>query len=213
MSVYNYSPVDGVFLVKVEGTGKGGEPSPEGMKNEITLSFNEKKRLSDAWDPVSVNVLSYNPRGLKKKLIHADFLTSTFSSLCLTQNAYEKLKDFIEPYGELLPLKCEEENLWVLNVTNIIDAIDFERSIPYPDCETGNYDYPNFYRFAFKQDIIKNAPVFRLPQPLITRTFFTDIFLQKIRDENLTGINFRLEWDGTKETEEKFRAQLNFPKK
>lgn len=99
------------------------------------------------------------------------------------------------PYGELLPLRCHEESFWVLNVTNIVDALDLEKS-EIINRETMADSTPSVFKHAFKIDALTDVPIFRVPQTTVSETFFTKAFTDEIGKHGLTGFGWRTEWDG-----------------
>lgn len=49
-------------------------------------------------------------------------------TIILNKKAYQALKDFLLPFGQLLELDCQGEIEYFYNVTNLLPCIDYERS-------------------------------------------------------------------------------------
>jgi hypothetical protein len=62
------------------------------------------------------------------KLPMPDIIRFNASALAYSEKAVNVLKDVLEESGELLEFEYEDEKWWVHHVTNIVNAIDFEKS-------------------------------------------------------------------------------------
>ncbi|MBD9641411.1 hypothetical protein IB277_34505 [Ensifer sp. ENS07] len=106
----------------------------------------------------------------------------------LKKPAVEALAPVLTRYGQLLPLKGED--VWLFNVTNVLDALDKERSsVVYFD----DGDILDIERYVFKMEIIGSAEIFKLP----TRgssVFVTDCFVTRVRDLGMRGVSFAPLW-------------------
>lgn len=58
----------------------------------------------------------------------ADLSYLIAGSITLNEKAYQALKDFLLPFGQLLELDCDGEVEYFYNVTNLLPCIDYERS-------------------------------------------------------------------------------------
>ncbi|MEN9868062.1 MAG: hypothetical protein RL748_3652 [Pseudomonadota bacterium] len=58
----------------------------------------------------------------------ADISYLSAGSLILNQKAFDVLRDFLLPFGQLLELDCQGEIEYFYNVTNLIECIDQSRS-------------------------------------------------------------------------------------
>lgn len=166
------------------------------------LWFNEKKSVAANWIPVEVEIDWYNSydKKKKKKLLPADFPSHFLGSLIMSKHAADSLRDYLEPYGELLPLKCDEAEFWVLNVLKEVDALDKERSRPiYEDSESKPPFLPIGKQigildpYAFFTEHLNNIDLFRVPDH---RGFYlTENFVKKVESLGLTGLKVRRVFD------------------
>jgi hypothetical protein len=91
-------------------------------------------------------------------------------------------------YGQLVPLRGEK--VWLLNVTNVIDALDKERSrIVYFD----DGDILAIEKYAFDADKIGTAEVFKLPMRA-SPVFVNDVFVDRVRNAGLRTVSFKPRW-------------------
>jgi len=112
-------------------------------------------------------------------------------ALVMGEKAMVCLSSFLRPFGELLPLESNEGRYWILNVTRVVDALDLEMSEWLPVEGAA----PILWRPAFKQEVLKNEAVFRLPSKFRkSQTYFTQLLVDEISRHRLTGFDTREVW-------------------
>lgn len=175
---------------------------------DIMLYENRKKRI-EVWDFIdSLNgeskINNYTPIKVKKinkkgNLLNVTYLTSGL--LVIDEQTVSVLKKYIDLYGELLPLDLKEKDkqLYIFNVTNVVDCLDEEKSELriFTNC-IGNVRKP-----VFKKELIGSNAIFKIPRHGIGFTFINDNLKEYIEKSNLEGFNFKLVWDS--ESDEKYR--------
>ncbi|GGG18419.1 imm11 family protein [Paenibacillus aceti] len=110
----------------------------------------------------------------------------------------EKAVRLLEPYlnsnAELLPLQHPSKAYYAVNVTRIIDALDYENSvIEYVKGRPHLID--QVHRFVFKLDVIQEHAIFKIPEYKSLRIFVTDTFKDAVEANGLKGFTFELLWD------------------
>ena len=99
---------------------------PVSDKDYDLFDFDGTTRAA-SWKPVRMERLKISDRG--RRLKPADLpVGATSSIMFLGRRAKERIGSYLERYGELLPLACDEGEFWVLNVTSIADALDEKAS-------------------------------------------------------------------------------------
>lgn len=194
MKIYSMSASDDYFGLHQ----KTVNPDP----SSPLLWFNDKKSVAANWIPVEVEIEWYNfyDKKKKKKLAPADFPSHSLGSIIMSKHAAESLRDYLPPYGELLPLRCNEAEFWVLNVLKEVDALDKERSSPlYKETEKR----PPFLPigepigistpYAFFTERLENIDLFRVPE--LRGFFISENFVKKVESLGLTGLKVRCEFD------------------
>jgi hypothetical protein len=85
----------------------------------------------------------------------------------------------LEGRGELLPLECKEGDYFILNVTNVVDALDEEKSkiVRFPDGKK----IMDIKDFVFMPSKLKNVDILKLPQQPLGQVFVTDKFVELVR--------------------------------
>ena len=162
----------------------------ESLDNDIESGVSVKTR----WQPLLVKKKS------PKK--DADIMDlSPYLSMVVTKRA----KDIFEPlFGdkvEFLPLINPEDELYVLNVLNVIDALDFKKSdvsISYYEDEnwedTDEIKSASFYEpSVFKKKLIEKEYLFKIPYN--HRILFTENFKNLCYEHNIEGMTIGDEFD------------------
>lgn len=114
-------------------------------------------------------------------------LVPTFSS-----NAVRELEDLLTPHGELLPVRAKRGEFYVFNVTNVVDALDENRSELERFTSSGRV--MRIRRFVFRPDAVAGQTIFKIPQMIRSLVLVTDQFRQRVEDRRLTGFVFERLW-------------------
>jgi hypothetical protein len=141
--------------------------------------------MSREWE--SVYVEEIKPNGKKFDI----------SKLCtnpvFSEKAVLMLKNMLNDKVEVLPYSNKKEHYYAINVINMIDCVDLEKSEVIWD-----YEYnivKEIKRFVFIEEKVRNQVIFKIPQYKGTRVFVTDTFRDKVIETNLTGFKFYEVWD------------------
>ncbi len=154
---------------------------------EILASLGGSSRLND-WKPVSMKRLTEDDHG--RPLRQSDFPSMGLYIPLFRRRAADALRDFLAPFGELLPLDYTDGELFVLNVTRVIDALDMERSdvVMFP----GGTDIMMVRRFVFRPEVVHGVHVFKVPQ--IETVFVDEEFVDLVKQSGLEGAGFKRLW-------------------
>jgi hypothetical protein len=172
--------------------------APEGYEMvtpEADEAFDVIRRLDgtskkNSWTPFKVRLVTVDDKA--RPLSESDFLELAANAPVLRQRAVDAVGHLLQSEAELLPLWCDTASLWLLNVLNVVDAFDVERS-----------DYavfPNTKRifhvrkYAFIADRLEGVGVFRAPQLLTYSVYLTDQVVEAVEHSGLKGARFRPIW-------------------
>lgn len=156
-------------------------------------------RQLETWEPLRV---WYDPTEFEEGLGMANFPSWSAATVVCDVKAKEIVRELIEDHVELLPLayypsfeeKAIHSNYYAINVLQILDCLDFERSEFTRFKSTGGIR--SIVKYEFRANCIGGIPIFKLPILNSIRTFVTDEFKQLVEDNNLTGLKFRKVWEG-----------------
>lgn len=113
------------------------------------------------------------------------------------------IDDLINKEIEFLPLIHDDLNLFIMNVTNILECVDWERS-SFERYPTGKFSNFNKLVFDFNK-ITSDTSIFKIKE-MKTSVFVSDSFKQLIEKNELKGIEFSVVCD-SEFTEEMERQQ------
>lgn len=143
------------------------------------------RSLSSLWKKVEAKLVA-NDKELK--LLPGDFPSLVTHVPVFSQRALTKLKDSLKGNGEALPLVCDEGEYFAFNVTNIVDALDEQRSEIKRFKSSNRIMEVVKYRF---HDEKLSANIFKIPQTAAMDVFVSDKFKKSIESFNLKGFEFR----------------------
>jgi len=176
MKVWMLGSVESMYLLR----------NQEDYLKYIVDSF-KGSSVSDNWYPVSI----INQERHQKKY---DFSSVGFSFPVVSEAAIQVLNEIVEDKVEFLPVAHETESLFALNITNLLDCIDFDQADVVLHEKYKVVD--DIKSYAFKLDMIAEETIFKIPQfKGNTRIFVTDKFRDKVLEANLTGFEFEELWD------------------
>jgi len=181
------------------GRGCRDDDLTPGFDSEENRNWTQPS-LGDGWTPIEVvgNVPDSQ-----------DFV----SLACLpvfSKRACDALREFLEPNGELLPLKSETRMLYFFyNITRIADVLNVNESecdfFCDPPTSAVDIDY-----FSFHRAKLDGLSIFRIPQ-MPVMTIVSDHFVQRVLDSGLLGFSFTKIWPlarGTRWRHPKERVQI-----
>ncbi len=132
----------------------------------------------------------------KKQMPLADLSYISPGTILLNRKAYDALKDFLSPFGQLLEVECMNEGgllgdkaseiYYFYNVTNIIACIDFEKS--------EKIGHKIIKEAFFTDRIPTDVQIFRDPVRLRTQIYLSELakeqFVKLIAGAGLVGGKF-----------------------
>lgn len=154
------------------------------------LNFNGRSKVR-GWIPPEVYIR-------KPKLKRGNFIHLTAGSGCLVFDhfSYAHLRDILEPAGEILPLPFEGEELYILNVTVCVEALD-------PFNTTWNHRdgvKTEVAKYAFDRKQLPNSSLFKIPETCRATTLtYSGLniereFKTRVEKLGLTGLLFKELW-------------------
>lgn len=113
--------------------------------------------------------------------------------ILLSGEAISVLAAYLRDSCELLPVICDEGDFSIVNVTAVLDCIDYERAVFEKSGTSGRVLW--FDRYAFLPDKIGNHDIFKISEFPRSRIFVTDQFKKVVEENGITGLGFRLAWE------------------
>ncbi len=196
MKIYLWSPkIDGYEYVFLQNE------SEENLKK-----FNDLSR-GELGDFASVDFSVYDNEPVRKfkksknvKRTDFPFMRSLFGGYIFSEKALEITKEFLcESAGTIKLEEVEGEKYYIVIVTNILDALD------YDNCaidRMSNGKAFDISQFAFIKSVVENHDIFKVTLEdhiYASAVFVSEKFKNKIESSGLNGHKFIEVWEENKE--------------
>ena len=113
----------------------------------------------------------------------------------------DRVKDVIEEMignsVEFLPTITDEGVFWLVNITNVVNCIDYEKSQFRSFSSSGRIMV--FEKYSFVEEKVRNEDIFRIVDMPYYRPFVSDRFKEVIEANDFKGFIFKLVWDSEAE--------------
>ena len=162
----------------------------KGFTADDIQSFDGRKK-KEFWEPLPV--MRMEP---EKNLELSD--APGFTIPVFSKTALEILRPLIQNSVEELELQFQEAEYLGINVTTVLDVIDYSKS-EYRMYSDGKRIMA-FQKYAFKicDELLSNN-IFKIVDEPRRRAFVSETFKQAVEKNNLTGFRFKLVWDSEQE--------------
>ena len=118
-----------------------------------------------------------------------DVSSISTSSYIINEKAYKVLYPYLKKHSQIFQLKNESKIFYVINVTDIIDCLDYKKSELKLFPSSGRV--MRVIRYAFKTDKLKNATIFKLPEFPKGISYATEELKKVVEENNITGFKFK----------------------
>lgn len=159
--------------------------------------------IKEEWSPPKL-ITMYKRR-------YKDFPTLVSGKPVISARVKKIIEPFVSKEVEFLPLLHDELELYMLNVTNVLDCIDWQRSIK----SVHSNSIIRFDKQAFNfTKIPENTYLFKIKENAVITTYITDHFKNLIEQHKIKGLDYSTEFDSEftlekeQELEQKYEAQL-----
>lgn len=140
------------------------------------------------WRPISMQLV-HEDEG--KELVTSDSPWLGNNALIFRTSAVQALGGILGEYGELLPLKCPEAELWVYNPTRVLDALDEEAS---SITRFSSGKIMMIRRHVFREAVVAKNDIFKIPNLRSSSTYLSHRFVDLWKSSGLRGLEFNLVW-------------------
>ena len=158
------------------------EPTPKGgYKSYIFDGVPVKERNFDRIYPSKYKDEIDKPIG--------DVFSVEVSSFILNEKCYKILYPYIKNEAQIFKVKCENDNLYVVNITNIIDCLDYDKSEIKRFPSSGRV--MRVIKYVFKIEKLRNTTIFKLPEFPKGISYVTENFKNIVEKNNIKGFKFK----------------------
>ncbi len=150
---------------------------------QMVLNNAQGVSLADVWHApcVTGNVRPEN-----------DFPCVNLTLPVFSERACDVLSDYLEPNGELLPLKTEVGSYFFYHITTLVDALDLQSS-RFVYGRLNKKKIRDIEYFVFKSGVADKFSIFRIKEKPI-HTIVSESFLRRVIDNKLNGFEFSRIW-------------------
>lgn len=171
-----------VYELWMDHTYRTYEPTPkDGYKSYIFDGIPVKERNFEKIYPSKYKDEIDKPIG--------DVFSVEVSSFILNERSYKILYPYIKNEVQIFKIKSENDNLYVVNITNIIDCLDYDKSEIKRFPSSGRV--MRVIKYVFKIEKLKNATIFKLPEFLKGISYVTEEFKKVVEENNIKGFKFK----------------------
>lgn len=170
----------------------------ENREHPINSDFRGEPKAHD-WTPVRVETLY--------KKTYKDFPHYIIGKPVISERVKQVIAPFVTNEVEILPLLHDELDLYMLNVINVLDCVDWERS-DIQRFSDGSWVGFNKLVFDFTK-IPKDTYMFKFIEKAGVCVYVTEAFKDLIESNKLKGLDFSEVYD-SEFTEEKEQEQKHF---
>lgn len=150
----------------------------------IATDFKGNSKIDD-WEPIKLETL------YKKK--YDDFPDYIIGKPIVSKKVKLILEPYIAPEVEFLPLIHDEMDLFMVNVTNILDCVDWQRSEVH---WSKNQNFLGFNKLKFDfSKIPSDTYIFKFKETAATQVYVTEAFKDIIDQHQLQGLSFSVVYD------------------
>jgi hypothetical protein len=154
---------------------------------KITNEINGVPRLS-TWKPIAMEII-HEDEG--QRLLESDSPWLGSDALIFRAKAIDALGSLLRESGELLPLVCDEAELWLFNPTRVVDALD-EAASDTERVPTGRIVWIN--RYVFKPEVLRGIDIFKISTLRVSPVFLGERFVERWTSAGLKGLEFVKVW-------------------
>lgn len=171
-----------VYELWMDHTYRTYEPTPkDGYKSYIFDGIPVKERNFEKIYPSKYKDEIDKPIG--------DVFSVEVSSFILNERSYKILYPYIKNEVQIFKIKSENDNLYVVNITNIIDCLDYDKSEIKRFPSSGRV--MRVIKYVFKIEKLKNVTIFKLPEFPKAISYVTEEFKNVVEENNIKGFKFK----------------------
>lgn len=162
------------------------QPEDPNDYERITVLVDGEPRQA-FWTPLSMKMIHKDRR---KKLLPSDSPWLSSQALLFKPAAIRAMRSILCEYGELLPVICKDEEVYLFNPTRVIDALD-ETASSIDRFSNGRIMHISEY--VFLPERIRGVDIFKLPMRA-SETYVQQRFVDIWNAAGLKGLEFKRVW-------------------
>ena len=146
----------------------------------------------ETWEPIKI--IRMEPE-LEQEF--GDFPCFSDGVQIFSDRVIDVIEEMIGNSVEFLPTITDEGVFWLVNITNVVNCIDYEKSQFRSFSSSGRIMV--FEKYSFVEEKVRNEDIFRIVDMPYYRPFVSDRFKEVIEANDFKGFIFKLVWDSEAE--------------
>lgn len=138
-----------------------------------------------------------------KKRKYKDFLSFLTDIPIVSVDVMSFLLPILKDKAQFIPI-IYDEPYYILNVLNVVDALDHNRTI---------ITNSNIRKAYFNEDVVKNQLIFKVPENISGTIYVTDELVDMIHSSKFKGYEFTEIWNSKATIEVELKTKMLFDKK
>jgi hypothetical protein len=179
-----------IYLAMSEAGFELCYPTDPSDFDTIDNLINGERRV-ETWHPIPVQLIRKDGAEV---LARSDAPWLGMHALIFRSGAAHELKDILEAFGELLPLRCDGEDLLIYNPTRVLDALDLAGS-SIERLSDGRM--MRIIRYTFIPAVVNDIDVFKLRGLRVSQTLVSGRFAREWKARGYRGLEFPLVWSSS----------------
>lgn len=144
--------------------------------------------ILDCWKPIHLTTKPVEQPGISDEIPDLNFVSTT--TPLLTPKALNILSPYLKPYSQFFETTTDYGNMFLVNVTNINDCLDYKNSeLKY---FSNSERIMRIDNYCFFDDKIKDLEIFLIPEERKAFPCVTEGLKNIIEENGLNGFRFEL---------------------
>lgn len=138
--------------------------------------------MTSIWKPIRVE--------FDTRKASSDFPCLTLDTPVFSVRAWKALESLLAGHAEALPLVCDDAELYLINLFDELDCVDYDKSDYRWDMWT-NGPAPRVFHYVLRPEVVAGYDMFRIKEAFAAPVCISQRFVDEVKKAGLVGLRFR----------------------